>query len=78
MKIEAVEIWVGIFVVIGITCIGYMTVKLGKMEVFESESYTLKARFYFRIRLKKTGLMLKCPVFVLGGYPECIWSPKSN
>ena len=53
MKIEVVEIWVGIFVVISITCIGYMTVKLGKMELFETESYRVKAHFTSVAGLKK-------------------------
>ena len=45
MKIEVVEILVGCFVLLGVACIGYMTVKLGKMEILQSDSYSLKARF---------------------------------
>lgn len=36
---------VGIFVFIGLLCIGYLTIKLGKMEVFGSNSYTVEAQF---------------------------------
>lgn len=36
---------VGIFVLIGLICVGYLTIKLGKMEVFGSSSYTVEARF---------------------------------
>lgn len=36
---------VGIFVLIGLICVGYLTIKLGKMEVFGSNSYTVEARF---------------------------------
>jgi len=39
------ETTVGIFVVIGLICVGYMTVKLGKVSFFESDKYTLYARF---------------------------------
>ena len=45
MKIEAVEILVGCFVLVGLACIGYMTVKLGKIEILQDDNYTLKARF---------------------------------
>ncbi|HCN07515.1 MAG TPA: outer membrane lipid asymmetry maintenance protein MlaD, partial [Lentisphaeria bacterium] len=43
MNQKVAEILVGIFVLIGCVCVGYMTVKLGKMEVFESDHYTLYA-----------------------------------
>lgn len=36
---------VGVFVVIGILCVGYMTVKLGKVNLFRDDSYVLYARF---------------------------------
>jgi len=45
MKRSTVEISVGIFVLIGILCVGYLTVKLGKMEWFGEGYYPLKARF---------------------------------
>lgn len=39
------ETLVGIFVVIGIICVVYMTVSLGKLNLFNNDYYTLKARF---------------------------------
>ncbi len=45
MKKYSVETAVGIFVLIGIACIGYLTIKLGKMELLGSEYYSLQARF---------------------------------
>ena len=36
---------VGVFVFIGLLCIAYMTVKLGKMELFASDGFELTARF---------------------------------
>ena len=36
---------VGVFVLIGLLCVGYLTVKLGRMEVFHSGGYELSARF---------------------------------
>jgi phospholipid/cholesterol/gamma-HCH transport system substrate-binding protein len=45
MKKYAMETMVGIFVVIGLLCIGYMTVKLGNIGFFGDNSYPLFARF---------------------------------
>jgi len=36
---------VGIFVLIGLACIGYMTIKLGDLGLFEDDIYTVMARF---------------------------------
>ena len=41
----AKESIVGIFVVLGLVCVGYLTIKLGRMEVFDSSGYTVTARF---------------------------------
>ncbi len=45
MKRSTVEIAVGVFVMIGILCVGYLTVKLGKMEWFGEGYYPVNARF---------------------------------
>jgi len=45
MKKTFLETVVGIFVVVGIICIGYLTIKLGKMEVVGSKHYDVKAHF---------------------------------
>lgn len=45
MKKYSLEFSVGIFVLIGLACLGYLTIKLGKMEVFGADGYTLTARF---------------------------------
>ncbi len=45
MKKYSLETGVGIFVVIGILCIAYMTVKLGKVSLFGDDYYSLYARF---------------------------------
>lgn len=45
MKKYALETYVGIFVLIGLICVGYLTVKLGKFEVLGGDYYSLKARF---------------------------------
>jgi phospholipid/cholesterol/gamma-HCH transport system substrate-binding protein len=45
MKKYAMETAVGIFVVIGLFCVGYMTVKLGNVSLLGDDSYSLFARF---------------------------------
>jgi phospholipid/cholesterol/gamma-HCH transport system substrate-binding protein len=45
MKKHGIETTVGIFVMIGILCVGYMTVNLGDVSVFGDDSYSLFARF---------------------------------
>jgi phospholipid/cholesterol/gamma-HCH transport system substrate-binding protein len=45
MKKYSMETVVGIFVVIGLLCVGYMTVKLGKVSLFGDDYYSLYARF---------------------------------
>ncbi len=45
MKKYVMETTVGIFVVIGLLCIGYMTVKLGNLGFFGDDSYPIIARF---------------------------------
>ncbi|MEG1610647.1 MAG: outer membrane lipid asymmetry maintenance protein MlaD [Bilophila sp.] len=39
------EAAVGFFVLLGLVCVAYLTVKLGRMEVFNAEGYTLQASF---------------------------------
>lgn len=45
MKKWSVEVAVGLFVLIGIACIGYLTIRLGKMEIIGDNYYTVSARF---------------------------------
>lgn len=45
MKKYAMETSVGIFVLAGLLCVAYLTVKLGKLEVFNSDGYQVTARF---------------------------------
>jgi phospholipid/cholesterol/gamma-HCH transport system substrate-binding protein len=45
MKKYSIESVVGIFVVIGLLCVAYMTVKLGKVSWFGEDYYPLYARF---------------------------------
>lgn len=61
MKKYAMETIVGIFIVFGLLCIGYMTVKLGHVSFLGDDSYSLIANF-----TSVTGLRVGNPVDVLG------------
>ena len=61
MKKYKIETIVGIFVFLGLLCIGYMTVKLGKVSFFGDESYPIIAKF-----VSVTGLRDGNPVNILG------------
>lgn len=61
MKKYSHETMVGIFVVIGLLCVGYMTVKLGNVSLFGDDSHILYARFN-----SVSGLRIDNPVQMLG------------
>ncbi|HPC87212.1 MAG TPA: outer membrane lipid asymmetry maintenance protein MlaD [Smithellaceae bacterium] len=61
MKKYKMETMVGIFVVCGLICVGYMTVKLGKLNWFGGDTYPLIAKF-----TTVTGLKEGNPVNILG------------
>jgi phospholipid/cholesterol/gamma-HCH transport system substrate-binding protein len=61
MKKYSVESVVGIFVVIGLLCVAYMTVKLGKVSWFGDDYYPLYARF-----TSVSGLRVGSPVEIDG------------
>jgi phospholipid/cholesterol/gamma-HCH transport system substrate-binding protein len=53
MKKSNLELVVGIFVLTGIICLGYMSVKLAKKEIFNDNGYDLYAIFTDAGGLKK-------------------------
>ena len=61
MKKYTIETIVGIFVVFGLICIGYMTVKLGNVSLLGDDSYPVIAKF-----TSVTGLRAGNPVDILG------------
>src|SRR4030065_671341 len=61
MKKYRYETVAGIFVLIGLVCVGYMTVKLGKVKLLDHDSYPLYARFN-----SVSGLRTGNPVEMLG------------
>ena len=61
MKKYSKETVVGIFVVIGLLCIAYMTVTLGNVGFLGENTYTLNASFE-----KVTGLRVGNPIYMYG------------
>lgn len=45
VKKYSIELFVGVFVLIGLLCVGYLTIRLGKMELFSNNGYTVIAKF---------------------------------
>ena len=61
MKKYVMETTVGIFVVIGLICIAYMSIKLGHVSLFGDNTYPIYAKF-----TSVTGLRVGNPVNMLG------------
>lgn len=61
MKRNVMEIIVGIFIVIGIVFIGYMTTVFGKVQLFGKDTYRINARF-----TSVSGLRGGSPIEVFG------------
>ncbi|MBI5444738.1 MAG: outer membrane lipid asymmetry maintenance protein MlaD [Deltaproteobacteria bacterium] len=52
MKKTALDFWAGLFVVVGLVAVGYLTVKLGKLEILGSGQESYYARFHSVTGLK--------------------------
>ena len=61
MKKYTMESSVGIFVLIGLSCVGYLTVQLGHVTLLGGETYRLNARF-----TSVSGLKVGSPVNMFG------------
>jgi phospholipid/cholesterol/gamma-HCH transport system substrate-binding protein len=61
MKKYSMETIVGIFVVVGLICVGYLSIRLGKVSLFHQNTYTLYARF-----TSVEGLRVGSPVEMFG------------
>ncbi len=53
MNSTKLELTVGVFMLIGILCLGYLSIKLGKMELIGGNYYQVTARFDSVSGLKK-------------------------
>ena len=77
MKKTYVEFMVGLFMLVGIISISYMAVKLGKMEVMNTDNYFLKARFQSVSGLKK-GASVEMAGVVVGRVGDIVFDTKKQ
>ena len=61
MKKYSMETIVGIFVAVGLLCVGYMAIKLGKVSFFAEDPLVLYARFS-----SVSGLKVGSPIEIFG------------
>jgi len=76
MKKYAKETTVGVFIVIGLLLVAYMTIKLGNVTLFGDDTYLINARFQ-----KVTGLRTGNPVTMFGlriGQVEALTIDQKN
>lgn len=71
------EAAVGFFVMLGLVCVAYLTVKLGRMEVFHSEGYVLTASFNSVSGLRPGAEVEIAGVRVRGGSSPSGWMTNS-
>lgn len=45
MERAKIEVMVGVFVLVGVVCLGYLSIKLGKLEIIGGNNYTIDAEF---------------------------------
>lgn len=53
MKKSSIEIIVGLFICVGLLCMGYISIKLGNVTLFNNDYYPLQASFTSVAGLKK-------------------------
>lgn len=75
MKRAELEIVVGIFMLIGILCLGYLSIKLGKMELLGSDTYRVTADFSTVSGLKE-GASVELAGVIVGRVSHIMLDPK--
>ncbi|HEY5975806.1 MAG TPA: outer membrane lipid asymmetry maintenance protein MlaD [Geobacteraceae bacterium] len=75
MKKANLEIVVGIFMLVGILCLGYLSIKLGKMELIGTDTYRLTADFTTVSGLKE-GATAELAGVIVGRVSRVMLDPK--
>jgi phospholipid/cholesterol/gamma-HCH transport system substrate-binding protein len=75
MQKTSIEMAVGIFMLIGIACVGYLTIQLGKMQWLGDNFYALDARFKSAEGLK-TGSQIDIAGVQVGQVGSIQFDPK--
>ena len=77
MKKASMETIVGIFVLIGLLCLAYLSINLGKMEIFGGDHYQVYADFDSVSGLK-TGAFVEVAGVQVGKVSRIILDPRSG
>ncbi|MGD8342339.1 MAG: outer membrane lipid asymmetry maintenance protein MlaD [Desulfobacterales bacterium] len=77
MKKGSVELGVGIFVIIGLICVGYLTIQLGQMKLLGDDHYFLNARF-LSVSGLKAGAQVEIAGVEVGQVDSISLDPKDN
>jgi phospholipid/cholesterol/gamma-HCH transport system substrate-binding protein len=77
MNMVKLEMMVGVFMLIGILCLGYVSIKLGKMEFGGGDYYTVVARFDSVSGLKP-GAKVEVAGVEIGKVDRIALDPKSG
>lgn len=75
MKRAELELVVGIFMLVGILCLGYLSIKLGKMELLGSDTYRVAAEFATVSGLKE-GASVELAGVIVGRVSRIMLDPK--
>jgi phospholipid/cholesterol/gamma-HCH transport system substrate-binding protein len=77
MNMVKLEMTVGVFMIIGILCLGYISVKLGKMEIIGGDYYSVSAEFDSVSGLKQ-GARIELAGVEVGKVERISLDPKSG
>ena len=77
MNMVKLELTVGVFMIIGILCLGYISIKLGKMEIIGGDYYTISAGFDSVSGLKP-GARIELAGVEVGKVEQIALDPKSG
>ena len=77
MNMAKLEMTVGVFMIMGILCLGYLSVKLGKMELLGGDYFTVSAGFDSVSGLKQ-GARVEMAGVEIGKVDRIMLDPKSN
>jgi len=77
MNMVKLELTVGVFMLIGILCLGYISIKLGKMEIIGGDYYTVSAGFDSVSGLKP-GARVEVAGVEIGKVDRILLDSKSN
>jgi phospholipid/cholesterol/gamma-HCH transport system substrate-binding protein len=77
MKQAKLELVVGIFMLVGILCLGYLSIKLGKMELMGNDTYRVSADFSTVSGLKE-GATIELAGVIVGRVSRIMLDPKDQ